>query len=443
MYTVIVSDLQTVYEQTEELESTSPEDAILMYKEILKRAHESKEMFILSKIGHKLRKLGLSKLFIDTLKDYSYENEIKKNYYLNNAYLYCLYSIEISSYDNNDEKFNVFLENAEFITDNCEQLDSEKCYYNPYVLTVYKVVHVLKSRASANYNLELKWIDKLNPELLPVDAKEIKSSDGKTHETASYKEFYYQTKTKCLEKIEEFEKCIELCDEALSIFEKFHYRNDLWISARKYYCKCLQSSCDNEDIENYKSLAENNNFWYMYHKLSNIYFSQGIINKALYYSCKALLCDNFDHEKMIKLIYDIGLLFENCKKNSTAKIFYEAVLYYRNQAGWFIPEELRFAKETYKLNDDLKPNINLLLKSAFEIVKDNDKLKYGIISRYDYHRKFGFIESNNQSIYFSLNRIKIRLKLRDAVYFKIKEENGKTYACDIYKIGGNYGKNFN
>lgn len=425
--------LKSRYEKAELLEISSTEDATSEYLKILEEAKLS-DAFILSTVGRKLRKLGRSQLFIDKIKQYPYE-EVKKRKYVNDAYLYCLYSVEIAQYVYVEETFENFINTAKLITDNCEQLGVDQFNFNPYVLTVYKVVQVLKHRASTSYFQELKWINKLNPELLPIEPKEIQAQNGRTYEMASYKEFYYQVKTKCLEKIEKFEECIKLCETALYTFEKLHYGNRLWFSARELYCECLKSG-NKEDIEHYREIAEEHHFWYMYHKLANLYFSYGDVDKALYYSCKAILSDVFDQEKMINLIFDIGMLFENTNNSAKAKSFYEAALYYRSSLGWFLPEELRFAEKEFNLARNQQPNIVQLKNYALEAIKKVDSLKFGIISNINLDKKYGFIKyDGNKSMYFSLKIIKIRPKLNDKVYFKIGTINDKPCAVDIYKIG--------
>lgn len=424
--------LKSKYEKAELLESSSMEEAFSDYLKILEEATLN-DAFILSNLGRKLRKLGQPQLFVDKINQFDYE-DVRKRLHINNAYLYCLYSVEIARYVYADGTFDKFISAAELITNNCEQLNTDQFNFNPYVLTVYKVVQVLKHRATTNYHQELKWINKLNPELLPIEPKEIQAQNGKTYEMASYKEFYYQVKTKCLEKVEKFAECIKLCDVALNTFDKLHYRNGLWFSARKLYCECLQRG-KKEDIENYKDIAEKHNFWYMYHKLANLYFSCGDIDKALYYSCKAILSDVFDQEKMINLIFDIGMLFENTNNSAKSKCFYEAALYFRSSLGWFIPEELRFAEKEFNLMRDQQPNIVQLRSYTLDIIKNVDGLKFGVISNINLDKKYGFIKyDGNKSIYFSLKAIKVRLRLNEKVYFKIGTVNDKLCAVDIYEI---------
>ena len=424
--------LRSRYEKAELLESSSMEDAFSEYLKILEDATLT-DAFILSKLGWKFKKHGKAQLYVDKIRAYDYE-EVKKRKYVNDAYLYCLYSVEIAQYVYAEETFEQFMSTAELITDNCEQLGVDRFILNPFVLTVYKVVQVLKHRATTSYYQELKWINKLNPDLLPIEPKEIQAQNGRTYEMASYKEFYYQVKTKCLEKTEKFEECIQLCDVALNTFDKLHYRNGLWFSARKLYCECLQSG-KTEDIESYKEIAEKHNFWYMYHKLSNLYFSFGDIDKALYYSCKAMLSDVFDQEKMINLIYDIGMLFENTNNSVKSKNFYEAALYFRSSLGWFVPEELRFAEIEFNLTRDKKPNIELLRNHALDVIKNIDGLKFGIVSNLNPAEKYGFIKyDGNKSMYFSLKTINIRPRVNDKVYFKIGTVNNRPCAVDIYDI---------
>lgn len=422
-------------------ESSLMEEAFSEYLKILEEATLS-DAFILSHLGTKFRRLDQSQVFVDKINQFDF-GEVKKKKFVNDSYLYCLYKTDIQGYEYSEDTFDKFISSAERIVDNCEQKPAEQFNFNPYVLTVYKVVQVLKHRATTSYYQELKWINKLNPELLPVEPKEIQAQNGKKYEMASYKEFYYQVKTRCLEKTEKFEECVEYCDKALTLFDKLHYRNGLWFTARKLYCQCMITGRQ-QDIDNYKEIAEQNKFWYMYHKLSNIYFSNGELQAAIYYSSKALVSDEFDPEKMINLLYDIGLISENINQIHASKLFYEAVLYYRNLAGWHIPEDLRFAEKELNLSREKEPNVDKLRNFAIEIIKKRDNLIFGKVSKINKEKKFGFIcYDKNKSMYFSLRSIKVPISLGDRVLFNIGIVNDKQCAMDVYKFGGNNGKDFN
>lgn len=425
--------LKERYEKAKQLESSNLNDSLCEYIKIMGEATLN-DAFILSNIGNTLRKHGKAHEFVNKINQYNYA-DVKCRDYVNRAYLYALYSDKIQNYEYSEDTFKEFIETAEFIVDNSNQLPAEQYNYNPYVLTIYKVIHILKTRAATNYYQELKWINKLNPDVLPDTPKQIQASNGKEYEMASFREFYYQVKTKCLEKTEKYADCIKYCDEALNIFEKFHYRNDLWFTARKLYCECLESGTE-EDIEKYKAIAEKHKFWYMYHKLSEIYFSKGELEFALHFSCKALLSDDFDAEKMINLLYDIAVIFENQKNLEKAKHFYGAALYYRNLFGWYIPEELRFAEKEYSLNREAIPNTTKLRQNALAVLKQKEILNFGIVNRIIQDKKYGFIKYNgNCSMYFTLKRIKVKLKEKDKVYFSIIQEGNKEFADCIYKIG--------
>lgn len=440
MYAIILSMNEILKQKFENAIAKEPflmEEAFSDYLQILQEATLS-DAYILSKLGTRLRHLGAAQEFVDKIDTFNYE-DVKQKKYVNDSYLYCLYNAKVSAYEYNEETFQEFIEVSEKIVTNCEQKSCEEYNYNPYVLTVHKVIQVLRSRPSTNYFQELKWINKLNPELLPSQPKEIQAGNGKTYELASLKEFYYQVKTRCLEKIENFEECVECCNTALNLFDKLHYRNGLWFAARKLYCECMITG-KKEDIENYKEIAERHKFWYMFHKLSNIYLSSGDLENALYYSAKALLSDEFDSEKMINLLYDLGLLFENSNEKFKAKAFYESVLYYRSLAGWHIPEELRFVEKELNLFRDKKPNIEQLRGFALEVIKSKENLIWGKVININKERKFGFIRyDKDKSMYFSLKTIKVPLEIGNKVLFKIETVNEKLCATDIYKIGGNNG----
>ena len=76
------------------------------------------------------------------------------------------------------------LEKADFILNNCKQLDLNNCIKNPYVLTIFKIVKVLKKRSSINYKKIVELLEKIDPMELPSDDEfEYEDSNHNKRET--------------------------------------------------------------------------------------------------------------------------------------------------------------------------------------------------------------------------------------------------------------------
>ena len=105
---------------------------------------------------------------------------------------------------------------------------------------------------------------------------------------------------------------------------------------------------------------------------------------------------------------------------------------------------MRFAEKELNLSREKEPNVDKLRNFAIEIIKKRDNLIFGKVSKINKEKKFGFIcYDKNKSMYFSLRSIKVPISLGDRVVFNIGIVNDKQCAMDVYKFGGNNGKDFN
>ena len=365
----------------------------------------NKDVYVLQEYGTILRKNNNSNKFIEICRENIRNKNIIKNKYIISILCWCIYDVYIKDYEKQEETdFQEFLKEAKFIRDNCKQLEKKREHHNPYVLTIFKVIRVYLKCASVNYKEILKWLEALNPNELSEEEYNFQDSDGKDREMASKKEFYYQYKTKALEKLQKYEECIEVCEEAFQNIENFHYRNDIWIKARLYFSKCMEADSNSveDEIKKYKELAYKENHWFMYHKLSLICWRYGKTDEAILYVNKALSC-RFEFEKMIKLLQDAALLYENRGDTINAKRYYEASAYYRNRNGWKITEELEFAISKYNLDINNKPNVSKLQEIASEYVKQvegEDEQLVGKIIKINGEYGFIGVRGKKENIYF-------------------------------------------
>lgn len=173
---------------------------------------------------------------------------------------------------------------------------------------------------------------------------------------ASSREFYYTNLAKAHEKTEQYPESIKMCESALGKIEKFHYRNHLWLKARLYYCKCMVQNVLDTAISEYKDIATKENCWFMFHKLSLIYYRNNKLPEALLYACKAYGA-RFEYEKMVNLLLDTAILWQANGNTDNAKVFFQASAYFRNRFGWSMPQELKFAITDLSLDITVSPSI--------------------------------------------------------------------------------------
>ncbi len=323
----------------------------------------------LATYGNLCRKSGLSENFLQELsKDVN--DTILTDQYIINTQAWCMYDVYIKSYEFDASGFDLFYEKAARIVELTEQLEDAKAKFNPYVITIIKVIKALKKRSYVSYRKVLNWIEKLNPDMLPSDDEfPFTTDEGKEREICSSKEFYYQQITKAYEKLENYEECLFVCNKALNENIKWHNRNHLWITARKYYCECMVAEGKDKAIESYKKLVEKYKFWYMYHKLGLIYKSQNNVKSAMVYMSKAL--DNNEYpKKLVNVMFDLASHLHNENKIVDCKILTQACAYYRNKEDWNISEELQYLVKYYDINSQNKPNINAIRNVAKKILSE-------------------------------------------------------------------------
>ena len=418
-------------EQAVELSETSPQQALAEFSSLLNET-DINDLFILSKIGFPIRKLGGGRLYLEKINSLDFQN-VKSNQYIVSPYLWCVYDTQIKDYKYDENSYDNFIKWAEVIVSNSQQLAD--CFMNPYVITIFKVIEITKKKATASDYQILKWLEKLNADILPAESNLSVKVRELDVEMAPLKEKYFQLKSRSQEKICKYEECIETCKTALATFTKFHYQYGFWFQSRQLFCECMLDPSD-KNINNYKDIAEKKKFWYMYHKLGNVFLSLKKTQDALTFYFKALLSDKIDPEKMINLFSDIGLLLS--RDESKAEPFIHCAVYYRNQYGWGIPEEIKLLAHKLGINEATQPNLSLLIQIAQSYLKSLNVVKEGKVSTCNDDKKFGYIGyEGNKCIHFFFSAYKGgKPRKDDIVYFEAGPTTEKgTTALNIYKKG--------
>lgn len=400
-----------------------------------------KNTFLLSCYGRALRKLGYNHQFIDICNTLGENSASLSNQYVIDILCWCIYDVHIKEYSvDNQEGLNEFIKYADFIVNKNHQLDAENAHMNPYVRTVIKVIKIYNGRSSKCYKEIIKWLSYLKADILSEEVYVFKDEEGKERELASPKEFYYQNMAKALEKTGDYYACVEICNKAFNQIEKFHYKNQVWLKERMCFSKCMIQVGIEDAINRYKELSEKEKYWFMYHKLSQIYFRYNRLEEALLFACKAVM-RRFEYDKMVNLFLDTAVLWQAIGNNENAKLFFHASAYYRELNGWACSEELRYAIADFKIETYKKPNIILLQKIAQKYVesKELSKRLRGTIMKILPHGGAGFIRPNQgkDNVYFNIKDCDVRkAQVGDLIEYElIKLGDGRCKAINIIKRG--------
>lgn len=398
--------------QAKEFYNNKNFEAALITYDKLWNSSKKDDYKLFAEYGNALRKCNKSLNFINEFSKIPKNSHIRKSSYVISVLCWCVYDVYIKDYIDNDESnFEKFIKMAKLIVNHSVQKEANNEILTPFVLTIKKVVKVYNNRPStrtsrSNQEKIVQWLGKLNPTILSEECFKTKIGEDE-FEQASSKEFYYQNMVKSYEKLGQYEKCILIGREALAIIKKFHYKNKIWITGRILYSQCMISNNRQVDFQNYKTFAEKENYWFLWHKLANICYSFGKFKESLLYNCKAIHNEIIDETK-VTLLYNLGLCWESQGINDNASIYYQACAYFRCLMGWNLSEELQYYISEYKLDVTKKPNIYQLKSLAKNYIEQNDnEYLYGKINNILKNGHSGFInqDNNENNIYFNMRNV--------------------------------------
>lgn len=144
-----------------------------------------------------------------------------------NQYGYALYNRDIAV----DE--TTILENEEQYFNTVKQIltmcKAER--YSPFDATVNKVIKYITSKNTIDYSLLITIMEYLNPK----DLSDVPFVNNEGKEFESKKERYYRLYIRALFETNEYQKCVDLANNALAAAIKWHYNAMQWIM---YYRGC-------------------------------------------------------------------------------------------------------------------------------------------------------------------------------------------------------------
>lgn len=398
--------------------------------------------YTMFKYGNVLRNIQKSEDFIEIYNEYDFSNVTsQQRNFVDRMLSWCLYDIYIKPYEINDIgniKYEDFVLNAHRILE-IQNFNNHKYYESAFVKTCFKVARAIAHKEQIpNYKEIIWWIEQLDVSELSIEPYKFIDNENKQREIASDKETYYQYLSRCYEKMNDFDSCFKICEQALNDIGKFHYRNHIWIKERKLYCSCFLEKNFEGALEKYTEFAEVQQKCYMYHKLANMYYSRSKIKESVIYGCKALLLEN-DLAKIINLLEDLAYYWREYGNSENARKFFYACTYYRTKRRWKISQELRYEIQQYNFSFIKEPNFNDLILTAKNFINANtfSKIQNGTIVKLNKEKKFGFIKMESESkdnIYFNFKNVidkKVLFKNGKVVFEEIVNKRNLKEAINI------------
>lgn len=333
-----------------------------------------------------------------------------------------------------EESIEKCVEIVDKITTNSEQMPSEKEHYNQYVNSILFLVKKIKKSNNPNFKIIYDQLSKLNPDILSTNEMELVSQEGKDYINVSSKELYYTLFIKSLIKLEKFDVCITVAEQALRTVSKWNYDNDVWITSRVHYAKCRIANDFEEEIKDYIDFAKRLNKWFIYSKIADVLFRQGYIYKSIIYYAKGIITANRnDMEGLVNVFYEFATIILEKHEDIAKKLFIKCYQI-REKNGWKINHSLKFYMKLLELSSDTKINFKYLQR---EIVKMTN-MTCGNIKMYNAVGNFGFIKVDKEKdIYFKGNKKKAnKYKVNTEVYFDVDFDNKvkKNRAVNLFLV---------
>lgn len=315
-----------------------------------------------------------------------------------------------------------------------------------FTLSAFKLLDAFSDQASFNATKVKSYLKLLNPEFLSSKEESYTTTDGKEIVSASMKEKYYSKLSKALDKLDDYNNCIEVSRQGLKKIDTFHYDNDLWF---QYRIAKSELGLGNFDIA--KGLFEElvktrvgSTKWFLFNEIAKIYFDNRDYITAQNYSIKGLLLG--EEIKLSKELYILqAKLFFRFEQLDNVKVIADLLnSFYLEEDKAKIsveskklldfckvtPENAYSLKEAKTIANELFVNIRfegaVVLKG--EVVNINKNGKSGLIVAIS-GEKFGFKKQNFKKKQRDLQL----LKGAKVSFFKSEDYTGKSVA-DIITI---------
>lgn len=233
-----------------------------------------------------------------------------------NHYGYALYNKFINVEESViKEKEELFFSIVDEIASLCKQ---EK--YSPLEATINKAMKYVMSQKPVDYKKLSDLLDKLDEHTLSTDP--FVNSAGKEYE--SKREKWYRMKVRCLFELQEYTKCLEYANIALTQPLKWHYNNLNWV---KYYRACSlvklerYEEAENEFISLGNKIPNVDSFDVLYH----LYMNTGKEKEAYTELIYKFFLSGYSVDQLA--LYQMILDMASQKENQEVLDFVQALVY--------------------------------------------------------------------------------------------------------------------
>jgi tetratricopeptide (TPR) repeat protein len=323
----------------------------------------------------------------------------------NNEYGWCIYQLHIRK---SDEEIKVdedsFFHAAEIILS-----ISSQTQYSAYEKTIFRVLKYLKpNKKQRNIARKiLEWSSRLNPDILSTEV-EIYERDAETDEGASPREKWFSIRSAALYELEDYQNCIEVCQQAMDSFERLHYGNQHWFrmriaNSKGHLGQILDAIAELQNLVRYKPE------WFIFQDLALWHHKIGQLDDA--YKCAVQAAQSHrKHDKLEnkwQLFLLMGQILQSKGSIEPARTHAALAHKLRSEQQWGIPKELSTIMHELEVDINSLPSSDLLyhqLKTEWEL--DSPRLR-GTIKTVKSDKEFGYVlGSDNNHYHFKFREFK-------------------------------------
>ena len=214
--------------------------------------------------------------------------------------------------------------------------------YAPVWKIVNRVTKGIMKRpvtSKADYQRCSDYLDCVDYKSLSREENEFEI-DGKRRKVASDYEAWFSRKTRCLEALDAFEKCVRFCDEGMATISRFHSNNDSWFRCRKAYCLLALGKVAEAEAVAQEILSRNFKNWNVYHLLYDIAVAEKDPAKAMKYAGCCALADAA-HEMRVKFYGKFAEFLGRQGMSEEAMLHRQLIVLVKQEKGWTVKEEER------------------------------------------------------------------------------------------------------
>jgi len=317
-------------------------------------------------------------------------------------YAWCIYDCEIKGKEKYDEeKLIKAVEGIEKLVNKTDEM-------SPYVPAIFALIEHYELQNKTKKMLE--WTSKIDPQTLSVKASSFTKKDGKEVKVASNKEKWYSLHSKALLENELFDKCIKLCEEALSLTEiqPLHYDNELWFQRRIAQCETHKKNYS-KAISLLQNVYLKKKECFIQHDLAEVYYAMGDFKLAYKFALTAAV-SNAPLEFKGKLFELLAKILSKNDHVDKAGLHILLDIKLHDEKGWKVSDELKGKAQSLKvdLSDSRTSNqlLSELMKFWNKELNDVEPPLTGKIDRLLGSGKGGFIRTDDgNSYYFKVSSV--------------------------------------